>query len=53
MTRVAITAIWRLASWVGVPAAAPSGLHRYTVPGRDGDGGGDRIDQLEIVAEVA
>ncbi|HEX7842166.1 MAG TPA: hypothetical protein VF469_32060 [Kofleriaceae bacterium] len=38
-----------LARWLDALAAAPTGLHRYAVPARDGDG----VDQVEIVAEVA
>jgi hypothetical protein len=38
-----------LARWLDALAAAPTGLHRYAVPARDGDG----IDHIEIVAEVA
>jgi hypothetical protein len=38
-----------LARWLEALAAAPAGVHRHAVPGRDGDG----IDRITIVAEVA
>lgn len=42
-------AVAGLARWLDALAAAPSGVHRYAVPGRDGDGG----DRIVIAAEVA